>query len=58
MAMQTILRKCVENGFMRAEEGELMERAWTEVKERYRGYVMDEKLKQEYMVGLGLTEPI
>lgn len=35
---------------MRAEEGELMERAWTEVKERYRGYVMDEKLKQEYMV--------
>ena len=43
---------------MRAKEGELMERAWTEVKERYRGYVMDEKLKQEYMVGLGLTEPI
>ena len=47
MVMPTILRRCVKNGLVQAEEGELMERAWTEVKERFRVNMMDEKLKQD-----------
>ena len=50
MVMQAILRRCVDKGLVQAEEGELMERAWMEIKERYRVYIMDAMHIQEFLV--------